>query len=220
MTDVTVGINTDQYVTSKTLISLARMFNAYPQDFQARLILVEGGCADFAGTRNRLVREFLGTGIEWLLIVDSDMVWTPEDWRRLRDSADASTRPWVSGVYFVDNRVIQPCAMTFMDDRAFHPVLREDSPELVQVSAACVGFGLLHRDVFFRSADMADDHEWFEHGRKAPNGQTLPEDWAFAARAGAVGIPIYLNTKVRVGHVKPRILDWDAYIAQGGEQHV
>lgn len=215
LADVAVGMNTDAFITSKTLISLTKMFNAYQDDFAARLILVEGGCADFAGSRNKLVRAFLNTDIQWLLIVDTDMVWQPEDWERLRDSADAKERPLVAGTYFVDNDPIRPCCAIFGEDgKVGVPNLREDSPELVQVSAACLGFGLIHRDVFYRSAELESDHEWFEHGWKGPNGSTLSEDYCFANRVGAAGIPIYINTKVRVGHLKPRVLGWDEYQAQ------
>src|SRR3972149_10593927 len=113
MTDVVVGMNTDAFITSKTLISLTKMFNAYPEDFQSRLIMVEGGCADFAGTRNRLVREFLATGIEWLLLVDSAMVWEPEDWKRLRDSADEQ-HPNLGGGSFVDKETPPPGRVTLL----------------------------------------------------------------------------------------------------------
>ena len=205
-------MNTDQFITSKTLISLTKMFNAYPEDFEARLLLVEGGCADFAGSRNKLVRAFLGTDVEWLLIVDTDMVWSPEDWERLRDSADATERPLVAGTYFVDNETVLPCCAIFgKDGKAVVPNLHENSPELVQVSAACLGFGLIHRDVFFRSAEMESDHEWFEHGWRSESGSTMSEDYCFANRVGAAGIPIYINTKVRIGHLKSRVLGWDQY---------
>ena len=210
--DVTIGMNTDAFVTSQTLLSLTKTFNAYPEDFRSRLIVTEGGCGDFAGGRNKLVRAFLSTGIEWVLIVDSDMVWEPQDWARLRDSADAE-HPWVSGTYFVDNEPLRPCAITYTPEgKPASPVLTEDSPELVRVSAACIGFGLIHRDVFLRSADVENDHEWFEHGWRDPNGQTLPEDWAFCSRAAGAGIPVYLNTKVRIGHVKSRIIGWKEYV--------
>ena len=210
MTDVVVGMNTDAFITSKTLISLTKTFNAYPE-FASRLILVEGGCADFAGNRNKLVRTFLSTSIPWLLIVDTDMVWEPADWERLRDSADAD-HPLVAGTYFVDNEPLRPCCLTYTaEGRPASPVLREDSPELVRVSATCVGFGLIHRDVFLRCGDMANDHEWFEHGWRDPNGQTLPEDWAFCSRVGEAGIPVYINTKVRVGHLKSRVIGWNDY---------
>ena len=216
MASYAVGMNTDQFVSSKTLISLTKMFNAAPEDFRSRLILVEGGCGDFADSRNKMVRAFLGTALDWLLIVDTDMVWEPEDWARLRDSADPE-HPWVSGTYFVDNAPPAPCAVTFDDQgKAYHPILSEDSPELLRVSAACVGFGLIHRSVFLEAADVTNDHEWFEHGWRAPNGQTLSEDWAFCARAGEAGIPIHLNTKVRVGHLKSRILGWADYGGSDG----
>lgn len=217
--NVVVGMNTDAHITSKTLISLTKMFNAHEDDFHARLIEVEGGCADLAGGRNRLVREFLSSQVDWLLVIDTDMVFEPEDWERLRDSADEYERPFVTGTYFVDNEPLRPCGVIFDDDGGFHsPNLHEDSDELIQLSASCIGFGLIHRSVFLRSAEVENDHEWFEHGMRTPQGQTLPEDYAFCSRVGAVGIPIYLNTKVRIGHLKSRVLDWDAYLSQSGER--
>ena len=209
--NVVVGMNTNGSCTSRTLISLTRMFNADPE-FQSRLILVEGGCADFAGGRNRLVREFLSTGVDWLLVVDSDMVFTAEDWETLRDSADPTERPFVTGTYFVDNDPPRPCCVVFDQDYNAHsPTLTDGMDELLRVHASGIGFGLIHRDVFLKAGDMTSDHEWFEHGWRTPKGETMPEDYAFASRCGGAGIPIYLNTKVRVGHLKPRVLDWTEY---------
>ena len=88
------------------------------------------------------------------------------------------------------------------------PLPKEDSDEMMAVSATGSGFALIHRDVFIKTADIENDHEWYEHGRRAPNGKTLPEDYAFCSRVGEAGIPIYLNTKVRMGHVKPKVIGW------------
>ena len=211
--NVAVGMNTDGNVSSKTLISLAKMWNAHP-DFQSRLIMHDGGCGDFATNRNRLVRAFLSTGIDWLLFVDADMVFEPDDWERLRNSADKD-HLYVAGTYFVDNTPIRPCALVYQGDKRYTPVLREDSPELLQVTAASLGFGLVHRDVFIKSADTTSDHEWFVHGMKSPQGDTFPEDWAWNYyRVAEAGIPIYLNTKVRLGHLKSRVLGWEDYQQQ------
>jgi len=208
------GVNADANVSWQTFLSITKMFNAYPDDFESRVIGVNGGCADFADNRNKMVRAFIGTNIDWLLVVDTDMVWEPPDWQRLRDSADTE-HPFVGGTYFVDNDPPAPCCVIFDDDgKANHPILRETSPELIQVSASCIGFGLIHRDVFLRSADVTNDHEWFEHGWRAQNGQTLPEDWAFCNRVGEAGIPIHINSKVRIGHLKSRVVGWNDYTAQ------
>lgn len=215
MTGYTVGMNTGGSVSSKTLVSLTKMFNSFPDDFQSRLIVVDGGCADLAGSRNRLVRSFLGTGLEWMLVVDTDIVWEPDDWQRLRDSADLAASPFVAGTYFVDNTPSWPCCVIFKDDGTVAtPNLHDDSPELLQVSAAGIGFGLIHRDVFLKAGDPTSDHEWFEHGWKAPSGMTIPEDYCFCSRVGSAGIPVYLNTKVRVGHLKSRVIGWDEYQRQ------
>ena len=209
--DVTVGIISDGYVTVETVASLGKMFNAHPE-FQSRLITVRGGCADLADNRNKVVRLFLNSRVEWLLFVDTDMVWEPEDWARLRDSADPGTAPYVSATYMVANEPPKPCAAVFLAD-GFHTLnLTEDSPELQGVSAVGSGFSLIHRGVFLKTADVENDHEWYEHGRRAPNGQTLPEDYAFCSRVGEAGIPIHLNTKVRVGHIKPKVIGWKEYM--------
>ena len=212
--DVVVGVNTYSHVTAETLLSLAKTWNAYPDDFQSRLILVRGGCADFAGTRNRLVREFLSTGVEWLLIVDTDMAWEPQDWERLRDSASEAA-PIVAGLYFVDNDPPNPCCVIFDEEGTkYAPALTEDSDELVRVHASGLGFSLIHRDVFLKSGDMVNDHEWFEHGTRTVAGETMSEDYAFAARVALAGFPIYVNSKVRVGHVKSHVVGWDDYRVQ------
>ena len=209
--DVTVGMVTDQYVTAETVASLGKTYNAHPE-FKARQIIVQGGCADLAGSRNKVVRLFLEDHIEWLLWVDSDMVFEPEDWERLRDSAINHPALYVSGIYMVANEPPTPCAAIFKNG-AFHmPLPTEDSIEMMPVAATGSGFALIHRDVFLKTADIESDHEWYEHGRRAPNGQTLPEDYAFCSRVGEAGIPVYLNTKVRLGHVKPKIIGWKEYI--------
>jgi hypothetical protein len=209
--DVVVGMCTDENVSAETALSLARTWNAHPE-FQSRLLIMKGGCADLAGTRNKLARVFLSGEAEWLLTVDTDMVWEPEDWARLRDSALEQSALFVSGTYMVANDPPAPCAVVFLDEGFYSLKITEDTDEMYRVSAVGAGFSLIHRDVFLKSADAGNDHEWYEHGRRAPNGQTLPEDYAFCSRVGEAGIPIYLNTKVRIGHIKPRIIGWKEYV--------
>lgn len=209
--DVVVGMCTDEAVKAETLTSLAKMWNAHPE-FQSRLLIMKGGCADLADTRNKLVRLFLSSDAEWLLTVDSDVTWEPEDWARLRDSALNHPAMFVSGTYMVANEPPNPCAVVVKDDGFYSLKITEDTQEMYQVSAVGAGFSLIHRTVFLKSADPFNDHEWYEHGRRGPNGQTIPEDYAFCSRVGEAGIPVYLNTKVRLGHVKSKIVGWKEYI--------
>ena len=208
--DVTVGMVTDESVRVETLFSLGKMYNAH-DEFKARQIIVQGGCADLAGNRNKVVRLFLESRIEWLLWVDSDMVFEPSDWSNLRASARHHPALYVSGTYMVANEPPEVCAAIFKEDSFYAPIVKEDDPEMRVVSATGSGFCLIHRDVFLKTAELENDHEWYEHGRRAPNGQTLPEDYAFCSRVGEAGIPVYLNTKVRLGHVKPKIVGWKEY---------
>lgn len=207
--DVVTGIISDRDASIETMVSAAATWHAHPE-FQSRLIAIKGGCADLAGSRNKLVRIFLSSTAEWLLFVDTDMVWTPEDWERLRDSTD-DDHLFISGLYFVANDPPNPNAMIFKDDAFYAVMYDEDSPEMSQVHAVGAGFSLIHRSVYEKTADIGNDHEWYEHGRRAPNGATLPEDYAFCSRVGEAGIPIFVNTKVRVGHVKEKVIGWKEY---------
>ena len=208
--NVVVGMCTDEYVTAETTLSLAKTWAAFPE-MGSRLLMMKGGCADLAATRNYLARLFLATDADWRLTVDTDIVWEPEDFERLWNSAQDHL--FVSGTYMVAKEPPAPCAVVFKDDKFYSLAITEDSPELYPVAATGAGFCLIHREVFLRSGDEDNDHEWYEHGRRGPGGQTLPEDYAFCSRVGEAGIPIYLNTKVRLGHVKSRVVGWDDYIS-------
>ena len=212
--NVCVGMNTDGTVQSRTMLSLTRIFNEYPDDFQSRLILLDGGCADFAGSRNKLVSAFLRTNIDWLLIVDADMVFTPDDWMLLKQSVSVESRPWVSGLYFVDGDKLRPCAMVMdAEQRAASPIIGE-TDGLMRVNAAGLGFALVHRSVFQVTQDVTSDHPWFAHGWTTERGETMPEDYAFAARCDAQNIPVYLNCNVRLGHIKSHVVGWAQYSEQ------
>lgn len=203
-----VGMNTDGNIKSKTVISMTRMFNMNEPLFRSRLIMVDGGCADFAGSRNKLVDTFLQTGIDWLMIVDADMVWTQRDFINLFTFADPDAVN--AGLYFVDGTPPRPCAAIIDKDGNVSLPDVITPKVLLRVSAAGLGFSVTHRTVWEKTRGEGD-HPWFQHGWQTPKGETMPEDYAFAWRCQEAGVPILLNTEVRPGHIKDRTIGWEDY---------
>ena len=50
------------------------------------------------------------------------------------------------------------------------------------------------------------------------SGVPLGEDLTFMLRAGRLGFPVYVDTNVQVGHVKPTMLSAEKWLRQEGVQ--
>jgi len=193
--------------------------------------------ANLSGPRNAIVKRFLAHDADWLLMVDSDMTFSPDIVERLLEYADPDTAPIVGALCFGfdDKGEVQPTLYTLAgeaDDAEHLDVLRyhEWPPDsMFQVTATGTGCLLMHRSALERMRDYAgwpegharygrrgfnDAYPWFqetEHDRK-PVG----EDITFCWRAGLLEIPVYVNTAVQCGHIKDRLLTMEAYFLAHG----
>lgn len=186
--------------------------------------------ANLSGPRNGIVKKFLEYGqADWLWMVDSDMTFTPDIVEKLLEFADPETAPIVGGLCFGfdDRGDIQPTLFGLMGEEQHPQVIRyhEWPPDaMFQVSATGAACLLIHKSVFDRMRDFKvpsrdrpgfnDAFPWFQELEH--DGQPVSEDIAFCWRAGIAGIPLYVNTAVRLGHIKDRELTMDAYLAQRG----
>ena len=165
--------------------------------------------------RNLVVRRFLEEcRAPWLLMADTDMVFTPADVDKLAAAADPVTRPLLGALCFSQDG----------QTGERHPTMYElvqdpDSgqagfarykiwPENICVPVAATGaaFLLMHRDALERVEKAAGDRAapWF---RESVIGAALVgEDMTFCLRCGAAGIPVHVHTGVRVGHMKATML--------------
>lgn len=181
-----------------------------------------------AETRSQIVDAFLTSpsfeGAEWLLMVDSDMVFRPEDFRLVLESADPLERPIVGGLCFagLTPESMYPTiygAKRLEDGKLdLDKVFDYPRDQLVKVGATGAAFMLVHRRVFTAMSRPHPDgfgtypdgtpnvFPWFVEGHVDGDGRPFGEDISFCMRAGALGFPIYVHTGARIGHHKSVIL--------------
>lgn len=204
----------------------------YDMAFHKRIVngggrLAKQSSANLSGPRNDVVRKFLEYGkADWLWFVDTDMVFKPDTLERLLEFADPDNAPIVGGLCFsIDGKQIFPTLYGLVGEESNPQVVRfHEWPvdSMFQVAATGTGCLLIHRSVFERIRDFRHEGSditgfnaafpWFQE--TTHDDRAVGEDITFCWRAGIVGIPVYVNTAVHVGHVKAYTLDLDAYLAQ------
>lgn len=166
-----------------------------------------------AEARNQLVDAFATTDLDWLWFVDADMVFTADALERLLATANPATRPIVGALCFTADE--QPTMFRLTSKELESERITEWEPDsVVEVDATGTGCLLIHRQVFVamqrkfgRLANGAENpYPWFVEGMASPKGEAFGEDTAFCIRAKSLGFPIHVDTSVRIGHVKTRVV--------------
>lgn len=165
-----------------------------------------------AAGRNHIVESFLNTPADWFLMVDDDMVFEPDVIQRFLEVADPAERPIIGGLTFGTGRDGIFPTLFRLDPDVNGPVRLDTWPldELVAVDATGAACLFIHRTVFERMAEeYPKPWQWFQE--TTLGGNAVGEDMTFCLRARALGIPIYVDTSLKFGHVKPRIINEDEY---------
>lgn len=169
-----------------------------------------------AAARNRIVREFLqSTRFEWLLFIDSDMFWKVDDLRKLINTADAVERPVVGGLCFADQngQLFPTIYMLDKNTGSYHVALDYPQDKAFPVDGTGAAFIMIHRRVLERvGAAYTEPTPWFAD--TIVNGEERGEDLTFCQRVRELGYPIYIDARVKVGHVKQRYLTEDEWLRQ------
>jgi GT2 family glycosyltransferase len=159
--------------------------------------------------RNLLVEQFLSYDLEWLCTVDTDIVFATDAVSRLLADADPIHRPIMSALYYIfeDGQKIPAAYVNMSEDEELdiHPIENIKDDQVVRVFSVGAGFLLVHRSVFETiKKDSAGERCWFREGVIA--GRDFGEDVSFCIRAAISSFPVYVNTGVKVGHVKSAML--------------
>ena len=165
--------------------------------------------------RNRLVKQFLETNSDWLLMIDSDEQLPIAAFDKLIESAHDKERPIIAGLVFASFEIGQaypkPVPTIFQDaPEGFLPLNNYDKDSLFEVDAAGTGCLLVHRSVLEAMQASADPHQgkdwcWFWDG--PIDGIWIGEDLQFCRRVRSLGFPIYAHTGAILPHSKSYWLD-------------
>jgi GT2 family glycosyltransferase len=158
--------------------------------------------------RNLLAGKFLKSDKEWLCSIDTDIVFSTDAIDRLLNSADPVERPIVSALYYIFNdkgRKVPAALLNKEPDLELYPITLSGNDGIVRVMATGAGFLLIHRRVFEDIMKKASGHHcWFDE--MVVNRSDVGEDVSFCLRAALCGFPVYVNTDIKVGHVKYAML--------------
>jgi hypothetical protein len=157
---------------------------------------------------------------EWLLWVDSDVVISPEKFLRLWNKKDKDKHPIITGVYFTSKNpeeplmVPEPTVYEFVDGgetigiKPIHPLPKD---QFIQVSAAGMGFVLMHRSVVEKIVEAVPGAAMF---MEAGTEKTfIGEDIYFFALCGKAGVEVWCDTGATVPHIKRFSFDEHYYNA-------
>ncbi len=214
---VTVGFSTGGQVEIEFHQSLHATRRQFPDLLDPDEIVVVGGPRLYIH-RDSIVRTFLDTGNDWLLLVDDDMAWQPEALALLAEAADREAAPIVGGLCFGTSRTagaLWPTLGQLDSEGGYCTQLNIPDDELVEVEWTGCAFLLVHRDVLVSMAVAFGKTgrllPWFEDGQI---GSEIVEcDRVFCMRARALGYPIFVHTGVAIDHKKPAMHNLDLYRA-------
>lgn len=179
---------------------------------------------------------------EWLLMLDDDMQFSPTLVEDMLRSADRVNVPVLGGLCFggVHGSKVFPTIYRAFSDEDGH-VCTEEVEEyqrnaLIKVGATGAACLLINRWVLaamLRPSNKPGEpfnpmehgfgtlsngkgaaYPWFVEGLVTSKGYALGEDHAFCRRLMMLGIPLYIDTSIKLGHCKEWVIsedDFDTY---------
>jgi hypothetical protein len=157
--------------------------------------------------RESVIRYWLSsTDVDWLLFIDSDIVFTPDDVNFLCQSADSKNKKIVSGLYFTIQK-IEPCfpypVVFIRTEKGEYLALSEiEENSVSMIDAAGLGFVLIHRSVVEKMLKRYSLSEIFV-------STIFGEDISFFDKVHEIGEDVYLDTRASVKHMKRYPIDLD-----------
>lgn len=163
--------------------------------------------------RNTAIERFLEGPCEWLMWIDTDMVFDYDAPVRLLRTAKREKADAVTGLGFIfkrqDNIVVPNGYMWDEEENAFAEIKDYKSGVTYEVDGTGAGFVLINRSVFERWGDSHWHHTWAKH---PVTGSDMGHDLAFFYRmTQELGLKLVWDTSVTTGHVKHFELNEDSF---------
>ena len=165
--------------------------------------------------RNTLAKQAITEGYDRILWFDSDMDFAPDTMKRLSEDMDEG-REFVSGLYFKRKAPVKP--IIYKECGYYHSpekdeitpvaVCYEDYPkdQIFEIAAAGFGGCMMTTDLVKRVAD--------EFGLPFAPMMGFGEDLSFCGRATQLGVKLYCDSRIKLGHVGLGTITEDIYFAQ------
>ena len=164
--------------------------------------------------RNQLAATAVEGGFERVLWLDSDMAFPRETFMQLQADLD-SGKEMVSGLYFSRKRPIHPVAYTkmyFTEENGMqvpHADVLEAWPD-EPFKVAAVGFGvcMMTTDLLKRTRE--------KFGLPFSPVFGFGEDLSFCQRVSELGVDIWVDPAMKIGHIGQALFNAECYSVKGG----
>jgi GT2 family glycosyltransferase len=176
-----------------------------------------------ARQRHEVFLEWEKEGSEWLLWVDSDVVFSTESLDILMQYAHKDLVKVISGVYFIleaktDASLPAPTPAIFKEDELKRPITIHPLPnnELIEIDHAGFGFLLMHKSIIEKIKSVSPGSSVFDETLR----EDLPfigEDIKFFMNLKKAGIQSYAHTGALAEHMKIFAVDNTYYNAFWGK---
>lgn len=206
----TIGIPIRDHVNTATAVSLIQtVFAGGPLPIE--VCFVQGSI--LTAQRNELVYRMRG---DWLLFIDDDMAWQPDQIQKLIETRDTHDLDIVGGLCFRRTEPHQPTLYMRQNPTTGPYNFLEDWPEneIVEVDATGMAFVLVHKRVFEGIVAYNENRPgWtmpsIEERRARPGNPPnffrwegwLGEDLRFCQEAKEAGFRVWVDTGIEVKHL-------------------
>ena len=166
--------------------------------------------------RNSLALTALERGYNWILWLNSDMVFQPDLLERLLAEAEEKNLDVLSGLYFKRTVPTAPVLLKTLDwqinaagevEREAEPYLDYPKNALFEVAGAGTGCLLTRVGVY----KPVMEHFGITPFQPLPN---LGEDYSFCWRLRQMGFRIWCDSCIKLGHAGSWVYDESMYMAQ------
>lgn len=169
--------------------------------FRGRVLMERAPAGMLHVARNAVIGAFLGHPLrpDYLLFIDTDMVWVPEQIRELLDSAVTHDLCAVNALVCMQGGADVEDRIPVMYDYDMRQIVPVDP--IQRVFCAGSAFLLLRRhELSVCGLEYGSPAPWFDYQHR--NGRTVTEEVIFSQRYHDLGFPIHVNTQILVGHRK------------------
>jgi hypothetical protein len=198
----------DFKVSLKLAVSLARFAQAAPQHGVDVNIGSVCGCSVVSRARNLLVKDMLDAGSDYLMFIDSDINFEPDDIFRLMAWAQDSKKGIVAGVPRVRDAKKTYIADLDHDENGD---LTMNAMGLVRGKRVATAFMLIQRSVITDVMAANPDWNYFDKrcGKEVPalfdfkltaEGY-IGEDFLFCDRTRELGYEVWIDPTIALGHM-------------------